>query len=167
MQHVRVGQDYPRPAFHLGAVAVGRVTVVGGEVVLPEQAVGEGLFQAEALDEILGEDGVKLCINLDIPTELVTARLSARRVCRQCGTIYRDTDPEGVSGTCSKCGGAVIQRADDQPEASRQRLEMYERDTAPLLSFYADRGLLVKVDGAQSPDEVTAAITAAVQRVLS
>ena len=118
--------------------------------------------QAEALESILGEDGVKLCINLDVPVELVTERLSARRVCVDCGAIYTDTDPEAVSGVCSNCQGTVVQRADDQPEAIRSRLEAYERDTAPLLDFYRERGLLVSVDGSRGPDEVTAAIIAVI-----
>jgi len=116
------------------------------------------IAQAEALEQLLGEDGIKLCINLDVPVELVTQRLSSRRVCQECGNIYRDSDVEAISGTCSNCGGDVVQRADDQPDAIRKRLETYERDTEPLLSFYASRGLLVRVDGSQSEDDVTAQI---------
>jgi adenylate kinase len=114
--------------------------------------------QAEALEEMLGDDGIKLCINLDVPTELVTQRLSSRRICQECATTYKDTDVEAISGTCSVCGGDVIQRTDDYPDAIRKRLETYERDTAPLLAFYGARGLLVTVDGDQSPDEVTTEI---------
>jgi adenylate kinase len=116
------------------------------------------LAQAEALEDLLGEDGIKLCIDLDVPTELATARLSTRRVCQECGSIYNETDIEAISGTCSKCGGDVIQRADDYPDAIRKRLETYERDTQPLLEFYKVRGLLVRVDGDQEPDAVTIAI---------
>jgi adenylate kinase len=83
-------------------------------------------------------------------------------VCQECGNIYKDTDIEAISGTCSNCGGDVIQRDDDQPAAIRKRLETYERDTEPLLSFYESRGLLVRVDGDQSPDDVTKAIEAVV-----
>ena len=114
--------------------------------------------QAAALDEILGADGVKICINLDVPNDLVAQRLSSRRVCQECGAIYRDTDVEAISGTCSNCGGDVVQRADDLPEAILRRLEVYERDTAPLLTFYESRGLLVRVDGDQEAGEVTAEI---------
>ena len=118
------------------------------------------LGQARALDELLGEDGIKLCINLDVPIELVTQRLSSRRVCQECGAIYRDSDIEAISGTCSVCGGDVIQRVDDQPDAIRARLEAYERDTAPLLDYYRQRALLVRVDGSGEPDEVTVQIEA-------
>ena len=114
--------------------------------------------QAEALDQILGDDGVKICINLDVPNALVAERLSSRRVCQECGAIYRDSDIEAISGTCTNCGGDVVQRADDMPEAIHQRLEVYERDTAPLLAFYEARGLLVRIDGDQDPQTVTAEI---------
>ena len=120
------------------------------------------IAQAEALEELLGEDGIKLCINLDVPVELVTQRLSSRRVCQECGNIYRDSDVEAISGTCSNCGGDVIQRTDDYPEAIRTRLMNYERDTEPLLSFYGSRGLLVTVNGDQKPEEVTDEIMKAV-----
>ena len=116
------------------------------------------IAQAEALEDLLGDDGIKLCINLDVPTELATQRLSARRVCQECGSIYKETDVEAISGTCSKCGGDVIQRADDYPDAIRQRLEAYVRSTEPLLAFYEARGLLVTVNGDQKPDDVTVAI---------
>jgi adenylate kinase len=116
------------------------------------------LAQAEALEDLLGVDGIKLCIDLDVPTELATQRLSARRVCQECGTNYNETDVEAISGTCSKCGGDVIQRTDDLPEAIRKRLEAYVRDTEPLLDFYAQRGLLVRVDGDQDPDAVSVVI---------
>lgn len=112
--------------------------------------------QAEALDAILGADGVKVCVNLDVPDALVMARLTSRRVCQECGNIYRESDIEAISQTCSNCGGDVVQRADDLPEAITRRLEAYERDTAPLLSFYERRGLLVRVDGDQDAHDVTA-----------
>jgi adenylate kinase len=116
------------------------------------------IAQAEALEDLLGDDGIKLCIDLQVSTELATQRLSTRRVCQECGTTYNETDIEAISGTCSKCGGDVIQRADDYPEAIRKRLETYVRDTEPLLNFYEARGLLVSVNGEQSPDDVSLAI---------
>jgi adenylate kinase len=120
------------------------------------------LPQAEALEELLGDDGIKLCLNLEVSNERVIERLSTRRVCQECGNIYKDTDIEAISGTCSNCGGDVIQRKDDTPEAIATRLGVYERDTEPLLAFYEARGLLVVVNGDQEMDEVTAALEAAV-----
>lgn len=119
------------------------------------------LDQARSLDAQLGDDGVKLCVNLDIPTALVSERLSSRRVCEGCGATYTATDPDALAELCHACGGRVVQRADDRPEAIAARLAAYERDTAPLLDYYATRGLLVRVDGSGAPDEVTASLEAA------
>jgi adenylate kinase len=116
------------------------------------------IAQAEALEILLGDDGIKLCIDLDVPTELATQRLATRRVCQECGSIYNETDVEAISGTCSKCGGDVIHRADDYPDAIRKRLGAYVRSTEPLLAFYEARGLLVRVNGDQRPDDVSVAI---------
>ncbi|MCU1363582.1 MAG: adenylate kinase [Acidimicrobiaceae bacterium] len=110
--------------------------------------------QAQALERILGDGGVKLCVYIDLPNELVLQRLSSRRVCQECGTTYVDTDIAAISGTCEVCGGDVVQRSDDRPEAIQQRLETFERDTFPLLSFYEQRNLLVKVNGDQSVEKV-------------
>lgn len=110
--------------------------------------------QAQALERILGEGGVKLCIYITLPDELVLERLSSRRVCQECGTIYNESDVAAISGTCEVCGGNVVQRSDDKPEAIQKRLETFKRDTFPLLSFYEQRDLLVKVDGDQSVEKV-------------
>ncbi len=118
--------------------------------------------QAEALEEIVAPDQVSACLDLAIDVEVATARLAARRVCASCGAIYRVGDPEADSGVCSVCGGAVVQRADDRPEAIAERLAVYERDTAPLLDYYRERGVLAHVDGAAGLDEVTAALRAAI-----
>ncbi|MGC8497944.1 MAG: adenylate kinase [Acidimicrobiales bacterium] len=118
--------------------------------------------QAEALEEIVAPDAVSACLDLAIDVEVATARLAARRVCTSCGAIYRVGDPEAHSGVCSVCGGAVVQRADDRPEAIAERLAAYERDTAPLLDYYRERGVLAHVDGSAGLDEVTAALRAAI-----
>lgn len=117
--------------------------------------------QATALDAMLADEPVSICIKLDVPTALVVERLSRRRVCQECGAIYRADEPTGASGTCEKCGGDVIQRADDQPEAIQQRLDAYERDTAPLLDYYSSKDLVVTVDGDQTVEAVGAAVSKA------
>jgi adenylate kinase len=114
--------------------------------------------QAQALERLLGPGGIKLCIYVDVVNELVVQRLSSRRVCQECGTIYKDTDPSAISGTCEVCGGDVIQRSDDKPEVIAERLATFERDTFPLLSFYESRELLVKVNGDQPVEKVAADI---------
>jgi adenylate kinase len=116
--------------------------------------------QAQALEGILGENGLKLVIYIELPNELVLERLSSRRVCQECGTTYKDSDPAAISGTCEVCGGDVVQRSDDKPEAIKKRLETFERDTVPLLSFYEKKGMLESVNGDQSVDEVASAINA-------
>ncbi len=114
--------------------------------------------QAQALERIVGVGGIRLCIYVDVPNELVLERLSSRRVCQECGTIYSDVDIAVVSGTCEICGGDVIQRSDDKPEVIAERLATFERDTFPLLSFYESRDLLVKVNGDQKVEKVAADI---------
>jgi adenylate kinase len=116
------------------------------------------IAQAEALETFLGEGGIKLCVDIELPDDLVMARLSSRRVCQECGTTYKDTDPAAISGTCEVCGGDVVQRSDDQPEAIRKRLETFRLDTVPLLAFYKSRGLLVEVNGDQSVEKVASDI---------
>ncbi|MHB2028742.1 MAG: adenylate kinase [Acidimicrobiales bacterium] len=120
--------------------------------------------QAEALEEFLGSNGIRLVISVELPDDLVMSRLSSRRVCQECGATYVESDVAAISGTCEVCGGDVVQRSDDQPEAIRKRLEAFERDTAPLVDFYQQRGLLEVVNGNQSPDDVFADIRAVLTR---
>jgi adenylate kinase len=107
--------------------------------------------QAEGLLDITPID---LAVNLEVPREKVLERLSSRRVCQDCGAIYSTSLPPTSPWTCDNCGGQVVQRADDTPEAINKRLEAYERDTIPAIRLFAERGLLVEVDGEGKPDEV-------------
>jgi adenylate kinase len=109
--------------------------------------------QAVALEEMAGSRGIARCIVLDVPTAIVIARLSARRVCSRCGTVY-SADPPPPPTVCTVCGGDVVQRPDDTPEAIAERLHSYEQETAPLLDHYEGRGLLTHVDGQGTVDEV-------------
>ena len=115
--------------------------------------------QAEALDEITGEQPIDVVIDLDVPRELVLSRISARRVCRDCGTNYVATGAERQPWICDVCGGDVMQRADDTPEAINHRLDLYEEQTAPLIEYYGEQGRLAVVDGVGSPDEVSRRLT--------
>jgi adenylate kinase len=117
--------------------------------------------QAETLDELAGQPGIRRCIVLDVPTPIVVARLSARRVCASCGTVYSADSPPGPS-ICTVCGGQVVQRADDTAEAISERLAAYERETKPLLDHYQMRGQLTHVDGLGTVDEVFARLVAVI-----
>jgi adenylate kinase len=110
--------------------------------------------QAEELRRILGPDGLDAAVDIDVPTEVVIDRISGRRVCKTCGATYHVNAPPQVDWVCDRDGGEVVQREDDTPEAVTKRLELYERDTRPLLDFYEGLGLLVTIDGVGDPDEV-------------
>ena len=90
--------------------------------------------QAEALDEITESAPINVVIDLDVPRDLVVARISARRVCRDCGTNYTVTGRERRPWTCDVCGGDVVQRDDDSEDAVNRRLDLYESQTAPFSS---------------------------------
>ncbi len=118
--------------------------------------------QAIALDEITADRPLDVVIDLEVPSELVLQRLSARRVCRDCGTNYIATGAEHLPWLCDVCGGDVMQRDDDTPEAIGKRLDLYEQQTSPLIEFYAETGRLVVVDGVGTPDQVFHRLTDAV-----
>ncbi len=121
--------------------------------------------QAEALDEILAPKTLDVVLNLDISTAEVLARLASRRVCSDCGANFAvGENPPRVPGICDVCGGEVVQRDDDTEVAIRRRLELYERETAPLIDWYEKRALLVSLAGSGAPDEVTERLVAVVNR---
>ncbi|MDD5799208.1 MAG: adenylate kinase [Coriobacteriales bacterium] len=100
--------------------------------------------QAETLDAELDAMGVKLdaALLVDVPFDVIVKRLSSRRTCRNCGY----TAPAGVD-VCPNCGGEMYQRDDDKPETIQHRLDTYQQQTEPLISYYKDHGILVTVDG--------------------
>jgi adenylate kinase len=111
--------------------------------------------QAERLEELLAPDRLDLVLNLDIPTSAVLRRLASRRVCVDCGVNYSVASPPITPWICDVCGGEVVQREDDTEEAIARRLELYERQTAPLIDWYETRKLLVTINGVGAPDAVT------------
>jgi adenylate kinase len=120
--------------------------------------------QAEAL---LAITDVDLAVNIEVPREVVLERLSSRRVCKNCNAIYSTAEPPTSPWTCDVCGGEVVQRADDTPEAIGRRLEAYERDTVPAIDLFETRGLLVTIDGLGRPEDVTDRIVAAIDARVS
>ena len=118
--------------------------------------------QAEFLNSILAPGGVDLAINLEVPEDVVVERITRRRVCDSCGTIYALGDESADAGVCATCGGAVVQRADDTEESVRKRLATYLTQTQPLMTWFADHGKLVTVDGVGDPDDIAQALVAAI-----
>jgi len=118
--------------------------------------------QAEILHDILHPFGLDLVVDLQVPTGLVMKRLASRRVCVDCGANYSTAAPPMVNWTCDVCGGEVIQREDDTEEAIQRRLDLYEKQTAPLIEWYSGRDLLVSLNGTGSPDAVTRRVVASI-----
>lgn len=114
--------------------------------------------QAEALDAMLKEIARELhaVLYLSIPMELAVSRITQRLVCRDCGTPQPAGGAEAAGGRCPQCGGELVQRSDDTEETARRRLEVYEQETRPVVDYYAERGLLVEIDGTPPVDEVFA-----------
>jgi adenylate kinase len=111
--------------------------------------------QAQALQRITDDKPIHVVIDLDVPREIVLERLSSRRVCRDCGTNYTAVVPhDRKMWICDVCGGDVEQRADDTPDAVNRRLDLYETQTAPLITHYSKMGLLAVVNGVGHPDHV-------------
>jgi adenylate kinase len=113
--------------------------------------------QAEALDEILAEMKTQLdaVISIEVPSEKLVTRLTGRRVCRKCGATYHmEFNPPGQDGICNKCGGELYQRSDDTEETVLSRLNVYEKQTAPLIQYYNQKGLLKRIDGDKPIDQV-------------
>ena len=111
--------------------------------------------QAERLAEVLAPSDLDLAIDIEIATGQVLRRLASRRVCADCGANYSLSAPPLINWTCDVCGGEVIQREDDTEEAISRRLELYERQTAPLIEWYRARNQLASVPGTGSMDAVT------------
>ena len=119
--------------------------------------------QAEALDSLLAEMGIKLdgVILLDVDDETVVERLCGRRMCKKCGRIFHVSfKPSSTGDLCDECGGELYQRDDDKEEVIRQRLAVYHSQTAPLVDYYGKAGLLLRVPGAEAGDKVLGHIEA-------
>ncbi len=117
--------------------------------------------QAQALEETLSANGEDLdgVFYFSVDDEDVIKRLSGRRICRQCGANYHiEFMPPAQEGRCDKCGGELYQREDDKPETVGERLKVYYRQTADLVNYYRDRGLVTEVDASLSPADVRAEV---------
>src|SRR5512147_3130686 len=124
--------------------------------------------QAEALNQMLADLGVKLdgVLSYDLPIDQIVARLSGRRTCGSCKAIFHvATKQPKVADVCDACGGKLVLREDDRPEAIRVRMEAYEKSTAPLADYYRKRGLLVSIPADGSPETIFQRTSAALAKV--
>ncbi len=121
--------------------------------------------QAEALDALLAEVGLSLdrAVLFEVDQELLFKRMAGRRLCPACGAIYNTFFmPPRQAGFCDACPGtALVTRKDDNPETVRNRLAVYQEQTAPLIGHYAKKGLLTRVDGTPPKEETFAVLQAA------
>ncbi len=113
--------------------------------------------QAESLDALLQASGRSLdgVLSVCVPKAVIVERLAGRRTCSNCGALYHVTfEPPKTPGVCDRCGGDLYQRVDDREETVAARIDVYQRQTRPLESYYRDRGLLRDVDGLGEVDQI-------------
>ena len=120
--------------------------------------------QADALDrEMKDRGGIDRVLYIRVPNDELVRRLSGRLTCGSCRTVYNlDTSPPNTPEVCDRCGGTVVQREDDKPEAVRRRLQVYAEETEPLVEYYRSQGNLVDIDGEGSIEDVGASLVSAI-----
>ena len=136
------------------------IAIVRERLLRPDAASGfvldgfpRTVAQARALDEITAErnNGPLIVVDVVVPEAELVRRLASRRICSKCGT---NADPFGATATCTKCGGDLVQRTDDDSEVVLERLKVYHRATKPVLEYYRERPTFRVVNGAQQPERV-------------
>jgi adenylate kinase len=127
--------------------------------------------QAEALDTLLAESGQKInsAISLDVDDAAMVTRISGRYTCAGCGEGYHDSFKQpATDGVCDKCGGTEMKRrADDNAETVASRLEAYHAQTAPLIAYYGDQGVLQRIDAMGDIDAIAKDLAAIVSKAMS
>ncbi len=127
----------------------------GGGVIL--DGFPRTIAQAEALDKMLSKKGMKVdkVLLFEVSDDVVVERLSGRRVCPSCGAVYHiKFNPPKEDQICDRCGTKLIQREDDKEEVIRNRLDVYRKQTEPLIEYYKDKGILIKLDASKDIQEV-------------
>ena len=118
----------------------------------------DGFPRTTAQAEALTESGVKIdkVLSLEVDDDMIVKRLSSRRECSKCGAPYSTIfNTPKTEGKCDKCGGDLIQRADDNPETIKNRLDVYHEQTEPIKGYYEKLGLLVKAEGKNELEDTT------------
>ncbi len=121
--------------------------------------------QAEALEKLLAGLGARLSAvpYIQVPEDLLLARLAGRWTCQACGAMFHAIfSPPQKAGICDRCGGKLYQRPDDTPETQKRRIQVYFEQTAPLIDYYRQKGLLVEVDGRPGIEEIQAKLLAVI-----
>ena len=166
---VQAGTDLGRQA---------KVVIESGQLVSDEIMIGivnerlsndgfpRTVFQADALDEMLGGQQPLVVIDLSVNDDELVRRLSTRRMCESCGVITGSLNGKPAV-VCDLCGGVLKQRSDDREEVVRQRLVVYRQSTEPLIGYYQKRPTFRSVDGSQDEESVAALVGAAVDGVAS
>ncbi|EGK57177.1 adenylate kinase [Centipeda periodontii DSM 2778] len=122
--------------------------------------------QADALNEILADNGLKLTgvLNINVPAADLIERAVGRRICKNCGhSFHVKFNPTKVEGVCDDCGGTTYQRADDSEETMKSRLSVYESSTRPLIEYYKKAGVYKEIDGRQDIAKVEADLAAVLE----
>lgn len=125
------------------------------------------IAQAEALDTVLENMGQKLSnvINIAVDPSILVERAVGRRICKNCGATYHIAfNPVKVEGVCDKCSGELYQRSDDNEETVGSRIKVYSDETAPLIDYYTDKGVIINVDGQKDINLVFEDIASALGR---
>jgi len=125
------------------------------------------LEQAKALDEALKQQNKSIdeAVYIKVSEDELLKRLTGRWICRKCQAPYHEiTSPPKVAGTCDKCGGELYQRADDNTETIKKRLQVFFTETAPLIDYYAKAGKLLEIQGEGSVEDISSRIVSALKK---
>lgn len=145
------------------------IAIVQGRLDRPDARCGfvldgfpRTVVQATALDRMVDGRGPLVVLDMVVPEDVLVRRLATRRICGTCGA---NAAPQWTSA-CGKCGGELVTRVDDGIDIVRERLKVYQRQTKPLVEYYASRPTFSSIDGDRAPDVVTAAVDAALDRAI-